>query len=212
MTRGAPRDERGIALLHVLMLLTIVTAISAGAAMLARVEVAVTYFQRSERDAAYAAQAAVAATMQELDRAADWNALLAGSRQASFASGSATTPRQIPGIGTVWVCCGAGSLTARIRAETGLPWQPFGWQSLDDLLGLSNAPRHFVVSWVLDDGEDADGNPLADSNDRMAVRVESIRTLGVRKALEVLVARAPLDPLAGRRAPGLEILVWREVR
>lgn len=212
MTCPRTRDERGVALLHVLMLLTIVTAIAAGAAMLARVELAVSRFQRSERDAAYAAQAALAATVQELERAADWNAVLTGSTQASFAAGSATTPRQLDGLGTVWVCCAAGSLTFRIQAETALAWRPFGWQSLDALLALANAPRHFVVAWVLDDGEDADGNPLADSNDRIAVRVESIRSLGVRKALEVLVERAPLDPVAGTRAPGLEILVWRELR
>jgi hypothetical protein len=205
-------DERGIALLHVLMLLTIVTAIAAGAAMLARVEVAVSYFQRSEREAAYAAQAGLAATVQELDRVADWDAVLAGSRQAAFAAGSATTPRQVAGIGTVWICCAAGSLTARVQAETGQPWRPYGWQSVDALLALANAPRHFVVAWVMDDGEDVDGNPVADSNDRIAVRVESIRFPGVRKAVEVLVARAPFDPIAGTRAPGLGILVWRELR
>jgi hypothetical protein len=69
-----------------------------------------------------------------------------------------------------------------------------------------------VVAWVLDDGDEVDGDPLADSNDRMAVRVESVSGLGVRKTVETLIARAPLDITTGSRLPGLELLLWRVPR
>jgi hypothetical protein len=193
------------------MLLTALIALAEGAALVARVEVRVLHFHRTEREAAYAAQAMLASSIQELDRASDWNPVLAGTQVASFVDGPADLPRQIPGGGTIHVCCGPGSLTARVRAETGDAWQVFGWQSVRGLLNLPDAPKQYVVSWVVDDRDEADGNPTADSNDRIAIRVESVSTLGVRKKLEALVSRAPLDLTRGGRLPGLELLTWRAV-
>lgn len=210
--KGVLAIERGLAILHVLMLLTVLIALAEGAALVARVEVRVSLFHRSERDAANAAQAMLAASMQELQRIDDWNAVLDGARVAAFVDGPADMPRQIPGAGFLDVCCGVGSITARTRAESGESWQIFAWQSLSGLLDLPDAPRQYVVAWVLDDRDDTDGNPLADSNDRIALRVESVGALGVRKAIETLVSRAPLDLATGSRLPGLELLVWRVVR
>jgi hypothetical protein len=202
-------DQAGVAILHVLMLTTVLMAIAEGAALLARVEVRVSHFHRSEREAAYAAQAMLASSIQELENAPDWTAILSGAQVASFVDGPLDLPRQIPGAGTVNVCCGAGSLTARVRAETGNPWQPFGWQSVRGLLNLPDAPKQYVVTWVLDDRDESDGNALVDSNDRIALRVESVSALGVRKTLGALVNRAPLDLATGSRLPGLELMVWR---
>jgi Tfp pilus assembly protein PilX len=210
--RSAGRAEHaGIAILHVLMLLTVLMAIAEGAALVARVEVRVSHFHRSEREASYAAQAMLAASIQELERTSDWTAVLSGAQVASFVDGPADLPRQIPGGSTVNVCCGAGSLTGRLRGETGDGWQVFGWQSAGGLLNVADAPKQYIVAWVLDDRDETDGNPLADTNDRIAVHVESVSTLGVRKALEALVGRAPLDMATGSRLPGLELLVWRAV-
>jgi hypothetical protein len=210
--KGGLATDRGLAILHVLVLLTLLMAVAEGAALVARVEVRVSQFHRSEREAANAAQAMLAATIQELERADDWNQVLAGARVAAFVDGPADLPREIPGAGTVRVCCGAGSVTARTRAESGEAWQLFAWQSLRGLLDLPDAPRHYVIAWVLDDNDEADGNPLADSNDRIAIRVESVSALGVRKTLEALVSRASIDLVTGGRRPGLELLVWRTVR
>lgn len=204
--------ERGLAILHVLMLLTLLMAVAEGAAVVARVEVRVSQFHRSERDAANAAQAMLAVTLQELERADDWSQVLAGARVATFADGPADLPRQIPGAGTIQVCCGAGSATARVRAESGEAWQLFAWQSLRGLLDVPDAPRLYVIAWVLDDAGEADGNPLADSNDRIVIRVDSVTARGVRKTIETLVSRAPVDLAAGSRLPGLELLVWKAVR
>jgi hypothetical protein len=194
------------------MLMTVLIAIAEGAALVARVEVRVSHFHRSERDAAYAAQAMLASSIQELEIASDWTAVLSGTQVASFVDGPADLPRQIPGAGTVNVCCGAGSLTARVRTESGNAWQVFGWQSVKGLLNVADAPKQYLVSWVLDDRDDTDGDPLSDSNDRIALRVESVSALGVRKTLEALVSRAPLDVATGSRLPGLELMVWRAVR
>jgi hypothetical protein len=187
-------------------------AVAEGAALVARIEVRVSHFQRSERDATYAAQAMLAAAAQDLERQASWSAVLSGAVTAAFVDGPPGLARQIPGGRTVSVCCAAGSMSARLRAETGQAWQLFAWQSLRALLQIPDAPRYYVVAWVLDDPEESDGDPLTDSNDRIALRIESVDGSGVRKAIETLVARAPLDVTAGTRLPGLELLVWRMPR
>lgn len=212
MTCTACRDECGVALLHVVLLLAMVTAAAGGAATLARIEVFVSHFQRGERDAAYAAQGMVAATLRELDRTPDWNAILSGTSHAAFADGANTVPRQIPGGGTVTVCCAPGSMTARARASSTIDWEPYAWQSVSVLLNTADAPRQYVVSWIADDPDDADGDGHADSNGRLLVRAEAASPLGLRKGYELLVERAPLDLVTGVRPPGVRILSWQEAR
>ena len=207
-----PSGDTGTALVHVILLLTVVSAVAAGAAALARIEVAVSAAQRTDRDAAYAAQAVLAAAVRELDALADWDGALAGVRHAAFSDGAASSPRQIPGGGQVLVCCGGDSATARVDAETGMTWRPFAWQSLAALLGVADAARHYVVAWVADDPDDPDGNPQTDTNDRVLVRAEAITPSGGRKGVNVLIQRAPLDPATRTRAAGLEILSWHELR
>jgi hypothetical protein len=210
MNSAARQSERGVALLHVVLLLAMVTAAAGGAATLVRIDVQVAQFHRGERDAAYAAQAMVAATLRELDRTSDWNAILSGTTQAAFADGPNTLPRQIPGGGTVMVCCAAGSMTARAQASSSIVWEPYAWQSVAALLNAPNAPRQYVVSWIADDPDDADGDGHTDSNGRLLVRAEAASPLGLRKGYELLVERAPLDSITGVRPPGLRILSWQE--
>ena len=211
MNRARRSGENGIALVHVLMLMTLVTTAAAGAAMLARVEILVASSHQNERSAAYAAQAILAAALQHLDWTEDWNATLAGVA-AGFADGPVTGAKRIPGGGTMEVCCGTGSMTLRARAEDGVTWQPVAWQSLGGLLDLAHAPPYYLAAWVVDDAEDTDGNVATDANDRLVVRAEAATPLGVRRALEVLVERAPIDAVIGSRPRGLRILSWREVR
>ena len=202
--------ESGVALVHAVLVMTLVTAVSAGAAMLARTEVLVSRYHHDERGAAYAAQAMLAAALQDLDRGPQWNDVLAGVRVAAFVDGSSSALRQIPGGGTVLICCGPGSLTARLQSETGLAWRPFAWQSLGGLLDLREAPRYYLIAWVIDDPADGDGDSLADSNDRILVRAEAVTPLGVRKTVEAIMERAPPDLVTGVHAPGLRFLTWRE--
>ena len=212
MNGFSPDAQRGIALLHVVLLLAMVTAAAGGAATLARIEVLVSQFQRGERDAAYAAQAMIATTLEELDKLPSWELVPSGGTHAAFADGPSTVARQIPGGGTVVVCCAAGSMTARARASGGVAWEPYAWQSLGALLNAPDAPRQYVVAWVADDPDDNDRNVGADSNGRLALRAEALSPSGVRRAFELLVERAPSDPLTGTRLRGIRILTWHEAR
>ena len=208
----AARSERGIALLHVLLLLIMVAAVSAGAALLARTGLLVADFHRSEQDAAQGAQAVLAVALQDLDRTSDWNAVLSGTQQAGFADGPVSATRVFPGGATLDVCCAAGSLTDRARAASGISWRPFGWQSLRALLGVPEAPPHYVVAWVADDADDPDSHPETDANGRLLVRAESVAVPGARRAVEALVERGPRDPATGAYPPGLKVLSWREAQ
>ena len=212
MTRRPRAGEAGMALVHVLLLLTVITAVAGGAAMLARIEVAVSAAHRTDRDAAYAAQAVLAVALRELDGLPDWDGVLGGVRHAAFSDGAVSSPRQLPGGGQVVVCCARDSATARVDAETGMAWRPFAWQSLAALLQVADAPRQYVVAWITDDPADMDGNSSADSNDRLMVRAEAITPAGGRKGMAVLIQRAPLDAAHGSRPAGLEILSWHELR
>jgi hypothetical protein len=204
-------DESGVVLLHVVFLLTMVMAVAGAAALLARVEIMVSRYHREGREAAYAAQAMLAAAMRDLDGILQWSDVLAGTRVAGFADGAGNVPRQIPGGGTILVCCGPGTATGRVQTESGLGWRPFAWQSLAGLLELPNAARFYLVAWVVDDPDDADGDSSADSNGRIMVRAEAMTALGARKAVEGLLERGAPDPLTGLVAPGLRLLTWREV-
>jgi hypothetical protein len=210
--RRKDRPDHGIALVQVLLLLVLLSAAAGGAALLARVEVLTAQHQRGERDAAYAAEAMLAAAAHELDVTPDWNAALAGAAPASFADGPPAGFKQVPGGGTVDLCCGAGSLTTRARADTGQAWVPFAWQSLRGLLNVPEAPPYYLVAWIQADGEEVDGNPGADTNDRVVIRTEAVTPLGSRKAIEALAERAPLDPVSGLRLPGLRLLTMAERR
>ncbi len=203
--------ERGVAVIQVLLLLTVLAAASTGMAMLTILESSISRHHRIDREAAYAAEAMLALVLQELEGLADWNGVLAGTAAAGFADGPATVPRAIPGAGTVLVCCAAGSLSARLERDTGMPWRPFAWGSLAGLLGLGEAGRYYLVAWVADDRDDGDGDAAADSNNRILVRSEAVTPLGARKAIEAAVER-PGGGAPGPARRGLRVLTWRERR
>lgn len=211
MSANKPRvaAERGVAVIQVLLLLTVLAAASTGMAMLTTLESSISRHHRMDREAAYAAEAMLALALQELETLADWDAVVAGATVAGFADGPATVPRAIPGAGTVLVCCAAGSLSARLERDTGTPWRPFAWGSLAGLLGLSEAGGYYLVAWVADDRDDGDGDVAADSNNRILVRSEAVTPLGARKAIEAAVER-PGGAAPGVR--GLRVLTWRERR
>jgi hypothetical protein len=221
--RPSVSSERGAILVQVLMLMTLVTAIAAGLAMIARVESMVSAHFRQRREAAAAAAAAVEVALQELRVVPDWTAVLDGSRPARFAAGSAGETRQLPG-GPVTVCCGSGSLTDRLRIATGLPWTPFGWSTLAGLTGAGPDGTPFVVVWVADDEADGDGDPLTDGNATVRVFAQAIGPSGGRRAIEATIERGPAgaggvyspNPVEPPVTPGVaptpfpRVLVWRE--
>ena len=212
MSASRSAGQRGVAVVHVLLLLTVFAAASSGVAMLSVLESTISRHHRVDREAAYAAEAMLALVLQELEELPDWSGALAGATVARFADGLPTVPRPIPGAGTVIVCCAADSLSGRLQRDTGVAWRPFAWGSLAGLLDLPDAGRYYLVAWVTDDPDDGDGDVGEDRNGRVLVRSEAVTPLGARKAIEAAVAR-PEPPAPGEApARGMRVLTWRERR
>lgn len=219
-TRLPPRDQTGSALLPVMLLMFLFSAIAIGMVVVVRVEtmVAMRFVQATQ--ALHAADAAVALALSELRTMSDWTPVLAGAVQSARSDGAFAGRKVLSGAGSIVVCCGSSSVSGRLEAESALAgavarrtlqWRPFLWSPLVALLPGSPLSSLYVVVFVEDDEDEDDGNGSADVNGRVVVRAEAIQPDGLRRAVEALIEREPGDPLRGL-APAVRLLRWREVR
>lgn len=213
-------EEKGSALLMALILTLLVAAIGAAVAVTSRTEMAIAGNFQESRELLYAAEGTVALVIRELDTIADWSVVLTGATTSSFTDGAAIGVRTLPGGTTVTLCCGAGTLTADVqaRAHAGRSWgvatpqwQIFAWGRVQDWLPAGRiVSGSYVVAWVADDPGDADGNPAADSNNRIEVHAQALGVGGGRRVVQATIERpagAPSPP-----PPGLRIVSWRDLR
>jgi Tfp pilus assembly protein PilX len=195
------RNQRGAVLLHVLMFTTLVTAVAAGVALLAKMETLVTAHFRQRRELAAGAVAVAEIALQDLRRASDWSQVLAGTQRAAFTSGAVSSPLWVDGARTI--CCGAASLTGQLNVESGTSWTPYGWTTLADLTGTPASGLIHVIVWVADDEADGDGDPARDANGVIRMHAQAVAPSGGRRMLSVTVARTAGPP------PYLSVLLWR---
>lgn len=221
--------EGGSALVITILLTTMLGMLAGAFALLARTETMTAGNVRRAREAVHAADAVIQRAMQELETRA-WNDVLSGAVVSSLTDGSASEVRR---FGTIQVilCCGAGSLTARLQAGSdgswarpsdGPLWRLYAWGPFQQIGGAAGSTL-YVALWIADDRGEADGNPVIDSNGAIRLHAEAIGPSGVRRAVEAVVARADApgywdsvaagDPGAvsevGRR---VRLVSWREVR
>ena len=222
-SRHLPRPflgESGSALLPVMLLMFLFSAIAIGMVVVVRMEtfVAVRFVQATQ--ALHAADAGVALALSELRTMGDWTPVLAGAVQSARSDGVFGGRRDLPGGGLIALCCGSSSVAGRLTAESavsgatarqGLPWRPFLWSPLPALLPAWPSGSLYLVVFVQDDEDEDDGDGAADVNGRVVVRAEAIQPDGLRRVVEALVEREPPDPLRGL-APAVRLLRWREVR
>ena len=214
------QDERGSALLPVMLLMFLFSAIAIGMVVVVRIEtlVATRFVQATQ--ALYAAEAAVAVAVSELRTLGDWTPVLAGTAQSALSDGAFGGRKALPGGGSILVCCGPASVSGRLAREVplagavarrALQWRPYLWSPLPTLLPGAPPIPLYVVVFIEDDEDEGDGNPSADVNRRVVVRAEAVQPDGLRRAVEALIERDPGDPLRGL-APAVRLLRWREVR
>lgn len=214
------RDEDGSALLPVMLLMFLFSAIAIAMVVVVRLEsfVAVRFVQATQ--ALHAADAGVALVVSELRALGDWTPVLAGTVQSPRSDGAFAGRKDLPGGGSVAVCCGSASVAGRLAAESAvsgaiarrtLQWRPFLWSPLTALLPGSPPGSLYLVVFVEDDEDEEDGNASADVNGRVVVRAEAVQPDGLRRAVEALIEREAGDPLRGL-APAVRLLRWREVR
>jgi hypothetical protein len=212
-------NETGSALLIVLTLTFLFSALMIGTTTVVGVETTVTSRYKDGIEALYIADAGLALVLAELRRLPDWSPVLGGALPSSASQGTFVGSASVAG-GTVFLCCGAQSVFERLARESAssavparrtLAWHPYLWSSWNALVGQPGASQFFLIALLQDDEEDGDRDEATDLNGVVVVRSEAIRPDGLRRAVEALVAREPGDPEHGIPA-SLRVLRWREVR
>ena len=215
-----PQGQAGSALLPVMLLMFLFSAIAIGMVVVVRIEISVAMRFVQATQALHAADAAVGLALSELRAMGDWTPVLTGAVQSVRSDGIFAGRKDLPGGGSVVICCGSSSVAGRLAGESALsgaiarrtlPWRPFLWAPLTALLPGSPLGRLYVVVFVEDDEGEEDGNGSADANRRVVVRAEAVQPDGLRRAVEALIEQEPGDPLRGL-APAVRLLRWREVR
>jgi type IV pilus assembly PilX-like protein len=212
-------NETGSALLIVLTLTFLFSAIMIGAATVVTIETTVTSRYKDGVEALYIAEGGLAVVLAELRGLPDWTPILGGALSSSASQGMFTGSASIAG-GTVFLCCGARSVFARLLNESAssavparrtLAWHPYLWSSWNGLAGQPGAGQFFLIALIQDDEEDGDRDEGTDLNGVVVVRSEAVRPDGLRRSIEALVAREAGDPGHGIPA-SVRVLRWGEVR
>jgi len=219
-TRWPRNDQRGSALLPVMLLMFLFSAIAIGMVVVVRVETSVATRFVQATQALYAAEAAVAVVVSELRTLTDWTPVLAGTAPSALSDGAFAGRKALPNGGSIVLCCGPDSISGRLDREVplagavarrSLQWRPYLWSPLAALLPGGPPTSLYLVIFMQDDEGDPDGSGWTDLNRRVVVRAEAVQPDGLRRAVEVLIEREPGDPLRGL-APAVRLLRWREVR
>ncbi|MGH9309423.1 MAG: hypothetical protein ACRD1U_08625 [Vicinamibacterales bacterium] len=220
--------QAGSAVLTVILVMVLFSAVAITAAVVVRVEILVADHYKDSVAALFAADAGLDAAVAELRTLPDWTIVVSGMRQSAHAQGPFAGRKAVPGGGSVLVCCGTDSASARLATDTALSplparravqWRPFLWTAIDALAPRDPASRYFVVVWVANDEGDRAGGASNDTNETVLIRSEAIEPRGARRIVEALLGR---HPLAGglysgsvteeERRMRVGILRWREVR
>ena len=205
MTTRMWRDERGVALITALLATMLLTALGLATVLVSNTESLITGNHRAAAAALYAADAGIERAVQDLLLIPRWNDALAGGtagaaavamETSGFAGGDPTSLLTLPGGVTLKLCCDTASVGGQVQAETYLwginspAWRLYAWGPIRDILPGSSIDSDMYVSvWVADDPSEADGNPLFDTNGVLSLRAEAFGPGGVRKVVEVTVAR-----------------------
>jgi PilX N-terminal len=218
---GGLRDQEGLALLCTLMVTSLLGMLGAALVFLATTESLISGNHRTAQQAFYGAEAGIERAMAGLATMADWSSIPGPGGAPSipdFIDGAAAAPL---GDGT---SADLAQLTAARQADSDAfyaptpnrpVWQLLAHAPLDWLTGPGAAPVYVIV-WIADDVDEADGDPLRDSNGVLMLRAEALGLRGARRRVEVTVAHdtrvdpASPPPDAEPLTPaGVRIVSWR---
>ena len=228
--------QSGTALLAVLSILMLVSAIGLGLVLTTSLEPAIASAHEASLSSGYAAEAGLAIALHELGGIADWTPVLSGQVRSAILH--ATTDDRLllpdgsqtdPGSLTNLANCGhpTACTNAELDAFTAdRPWGPnnprwrvFGHGRLDQLVSGQMAPLPCeAIVWVGDDPAELDGDPLRDSQPapdgtrRPGAGVIMLRAegFGIRAAHRVVTVTVSRPPGGGDPRP--PVVGWREIR
>jgi hypothetical protein len=230
------RSSRGIALITVLLVSSLVSTMALGLALIVSINQLVVRNHRESTALAASAQAGLELAAHALS-SADWNAVLAGTALAPGADGAPSGPRALGGGRTVDLSvqtnllncgsragCSAGQLQAvsvdRPWGVNNPHWRLYLYGPLAGFARWRHPAAAYLLVWIADDGRESDGNPDADGappdgSGRNVLRVHAAAFGhdGGRRAIEAELVRvcrpaAAADPCP----PAIRVQSRRDLR
>ena len=187
-------DERGSALVITLMGTVLLTVLGVALLLNATTETMISANYRTAQEAMYGADAGLERSIEDLLRAGDWNAVLAGSEKSTFVDGDQDrrAPDGSPVDLVALTAAVQGDSDARYGADPNRPmWTPYAHATLSQLLpGDAILTRGYVVVWVADDSAEVDGDQKSDTNGILLLHAEALGEGGSRKAVEATVSKS----------------------
>jgi hypothetical protein len=212
------RSEAGAALIAAVMITSLVGALAAALVFVVTIESRVGRHQQSAESGAYAAVAAVERLIGELRRWPTWQTVPSASSVApnfndgrilaTLADGTTLDLRRL-------AADRQAASDAFYPAGPNRPmWMLYAHASLARVtstgLSMSNP---YVVVWVADDADDADGDPSRDANGVILVRAEAFGVRGAWRAIEATLSAAIARDDAGVAVGSrVTVIAWREAR
>src|SRR5688572_9008416 len=197
-------NERGIALILVMMTMTLFGVLAGSLALVALTETAVAANHRDAADALYAAEAAVEFVLQEIARIEDWTEVVAAPGQSSFVDGEPAGVRRV-GAANIDLSQATVDVSAAATPPAGAVAGPSVLHAFGRFSDLVPAARPasgtYVAVWLADRSpapKDEDAPPAA-----LSVVAEAFAGRGIRRGVEVLVEKADTS--------AVRLLAWREL-
>jgi hypothetical protein len=202
----APRtvDERGVALVIIMMTITLLTALGTALILATITETAIAANYRDAAEALYAAEGAVEFVMQELADVPDWSDVIAESGGSAFVDGSPDGIRMV-GVVTLDLTHATRDVNAIAAAPGAVrpPWVLYAFGRFEDLVPSSmGRSRIYVAVWVADRSEtpgDETSVPEA-----LSIFGQAYGPQGSRRSVEAIVTKADTSAIRVRS--------WRELR
>ena len=227
-------SERGLALFMVLIVTAFLSALTMGIVLTVFMDRLATGNAKAAAGMLYVADAGIELAAKDLEQIADWDTVLAGTRQGLFVDGAAGGVRSFGGRDldldalTGALNCGRSSCTSPQMDANSLDrpwgannprWRLFAFGAFAGLGPWLRPVPCYLVVWIADDSRELDGNPSADApgadepgHGIVRVRAEAFGAGGLRRALEAEISRGCQGDPEVACLPGIRVQSWLDVR
>jgi len=213
-----PWSDRGAALIMALMITSLVGALAASLVFVVVTESRVGRTQQAGETGAYAAAAGVERLIGELRRLPSWQMVPSSSSAAATFNDGRPVPSLADGTPLDLTRLAADRQAASDAFYPNGPnrpvWRLYAHAPLTRITSSDlRLALPYVVVWVADDSDEADGDPSRDSNGVILVRAEAFGTRGGRRGIEATLAASVVRDEAGLPLRStVAVVVLREAR
>jgi len=226
-------NDRGVALILVVLVTTFLSALGLGVALAVFMDRLAAGNLRGSVAMLYAADAGIELAARDL-ATGSWDLALSGAEQGSFTDGLPGGVRAIPGGGAIDLtamtnmmncgkatACSDAQMNANSRERpwgaNNPRWRLYAYGPWSDLVQVLRPAACYLAVWIADEGREDDGDPLVDAEEGaeghgiLRVRAEAWGATGSRRAIEAELARI-CPPDTGACLPGIRVQSWQELR